>query len=148
MQSSESPSDLTHSNNDSHIFRTLDYGQMDLIFDRFGHGGIEMGIKSDTLDYTPQRLSCTGWRTLHRDMIGGHPNMMHKLLLFRCHPLVPWTLDIQMMMSCQGLIELMWFTSNWMPWMNLRWDVAFFHHIFTSGNDMWPWRGPLIPLGA
>jgi hypothetical protein len=71
MQSIESPNGLTHSNIGSHIFRTLDDGQMGLIL-------IDMvmvaqdGQKSHTLGSTPQRLSCIGWRTLHREMIGGN----------------------------------------------------------------------------
>jgi hypothetical protein len=27
-------------------------------------------------------------------------------------------------------------------------DVAFFHHLCTSDDDTWPWRGPPSPLRA
>jgi hypothetical protein len=45
MQSIESLDGLTHSDTGSHIFWTLDDGQMGLILTRYGHDGTLMGRK-------------------------------------------------------------------------------------------------------
>jgi hypothetical protein len=40
-------------------------------------------------------------------------------------------------------MEMMGFTTTWIPCDELRDGMEFSHHDFTSNDDSGPWRGPL-----